>query len=152
VDRNAKTLDGPLFVFTRTKCRNFENTWITDRMYLCIPIYFARDCTSNKSHSHTSIRFVTVYGLRKIGILAGLFCVYAFGCSNNALMSDLFFLGMAASSFSKVEETDGLAGSYYNPLADITVFFQARRNSDSTPRHLDFAKSGAMISRNFSLR
>jgi uncharacterized membrane protein len=59
-DRNAEVIAGPFFVFTGTRCRYFEKTSITDRMYLCIPLYFARDWTSNKSHAQTSMRFDTV--------------------------------------------------------------------------------------------
>ena len=110
MDRNAEAIYGPLFVFTGTRYRYFENTSITYRMYLCILLYISRDCTSNRSHSHTSIGFVTVYGLRKNRPLTGLCCVNSSSYSSHSLNSDLFFLGIAAASFSKVEEADSLAG------------------------------------------
>jgi len=33
-ERNAEATDGPLFVFIGTRCRYFENTSITEVMYL----------------------------------------------------------------------------------------------------------------------
>ena len=78
--------------------------------------------------------------------------MYASCFSNQALKSYLFFLGTAAASFSKVEKADGLTGSYYNLLVDISIFFLARRNADSTSLLLDFAETGAMISGKISIR
>ena len=47
-------------------------------MYDYLSLYFARDCKSNKSRSHKSIMFDTVYGLRENLFLTGLCIVFVF--------------------------------------------------------------------------
>ena len=83
---------------------------MTDRIYLCITSYFARDCTSSRSYSHTSITFVTLYGLHKNLFLTRLSSVYASCFSNQAQTSHLFFFGTTAASLFKVDKADVLAG------------------------------------------
>ena len=61
-DRNAEVTAGPVFVFMGTRCRYFEKTSITDRMYLYVSLYFER----------LHVQYITLPNVHEVGHGVGI--------------------------------------------------------------------------------
>ena len=69
-----------------------------------------RDCMSFRSHSQTSITFVTVYGFLGNRLRTGLNKLYESCFKGHDLISCLDFEFVASSRFCILENAEGLVG------------------------------------------
>ena len=90
--------------------RYFEKVSITLNIYLYVSLYLLTDCLSIRSHSQTSITFVTVYGFLGNRLRTGLCNVYVSCFKSHDLILCLDFAFVAAESFCTVENLEGREG------------------------------------------
>ena len=111
IERNVELTAVPVLDRSGTICRYFENASITLNRYLYLSLYVVSDSISIKSHSQTSIKFVTVYGFVGNLLRIGLCIVYAFCFNRHASTDSLDMAFKAVTIFAavvKAEVRDGV--------------------------------------------
>ena len=110
IDRNAELTAVPVLDRSGTICRCLVKVCITLNRYLYLSLCLLRDCISIRSHSQTSIKFVTVYRFLGNILRIGLCNVYAF-CVNSHASNDRLDIDFeAVANFAAVEKAEGRDG------------------------------------------